>query len=383
MTDAAVLLDRTGLDAMIGALGADRTVIGPVRRGDVIVPERIDGVDDFPRGWTEEREAATSGHRASGDGRHFAFCSPADSWRRWLFPPRTLLVTIRRPSGRGGELEVDEAPPAHRDLALFGIRACDLAALAITDRVFAGGDHPDPHYVGARDGAFIVAVGCSRSAPTCFCVSQGEGPRPGRGYDVLLTELPGPDGWDPEDVAVLAEARSPRGEHPPGEGADRTGAPGAAEPDRRAAVAVTDGAAAAQHRRIDPGDLARLALAEESHGWADVAERCLSCTNCTLVCPTCFCSTVEDSSDLAGTTAERWRRWDSCFADGHSYIHGGPVRATVASRYRQWLLHKLVTWHDQFDSTGCTGCGRCITWCPPGIDLTAEVARIASTVEGS
>jgi ferredoxin len=60
--------------------------------------------------------------------------------------------------------------------------------------------------------------------------------------------------------------------------------------------------------------------------WDEVAQRCLNCGNCTLVCPTCFCTTVEDTTDLAGQTAERWRQWDSCFTLDFSYIHGGSIR---------------------------------------------------------
>ena len=112
-----------------------------------------------------------------------------------------------------------------------------------------------------------------------------------------------------------------------------------------------------------------------------MAERCLTCGNCTLVCPTCFCTNVEDVGDLTGDHAERWRVWDTCFSVDYSYIHGGSVRPSGRARYRQWLTHKLATWHDQFDSSGCVGCGRCITWCPVGIDITQEVAAIRETEE--
>jgi ferredoxin len=121
-----------------------------------------------------------------------------------------------------------------------------------------------------------------------------------------------------------------------------------------------------------------LAATLDHPRWDDVASRCLTCTNCTLVCPTCFCSTVEDVTDLTGRTAERWRRWDSCFTLGHSYLHGGSVRSTARDRYRQWLTHKLGTWIDQFGHSGCVGCGRCITWCPVGIDITEEVAALGA-----
>ena len=136
--------------------------------------------------------------------------------------------------------------------------------------------------------------------------------------------------------------------------------------------------------RSTPTGIRDLLAANLEHPrWDDVAERCLSCTNCTMVCPTCFCSTVEDVTDLTGTTAERWQRWDSCFSLDHASVHGTSVRPTVRSRYRQWLTHKLGTWHDQFGESGCVGCGRCITWCPVGIDLTEEVRAIRADPVGT
>jgi Fe-S-cluster-containing hydrogenase component 2 len=115
--------------------------------------------------------------------------------------------------------------------------------------------------------------------------------------------------------------------------------------------------------------------------YPQVASRCLACGNCTLVCPTCFCSTVIDTTDLSGSRSERFRRWDSCFNLEHSYIHGGHVRTSILSRYRQWITHKLSSWVDQFGVSGCVGCGRCITWCPVGIDITEEAGIISQNAK--
>ncbi len=150
-----------------------------------------------------------------------------------------------------------------------------------------------------------------------------------------------------------------------------------------AAEAVVARTAESMGREMRADDLHDLLMRNLSHPrWDDVAARCLSCANCTMVCPTCFCTSVEDSSDLTGTETSRSRRWDSCFTMDFSYIHGGSVRSSTKSRYRQWMTHKLATWVDQFGSSGCVGCGRCITWCPVGIDITEEVRAIRDSEPG-
>jgi ferredoxin len=132
-------------------------------------------------------------------------------------------------------------------------------------------------------------------------------------------------------------------------------------------------------RALDARRAAGLLRGTTEHPRFDaVAKRCLSCGNCTLVCPTCFCSTVTDTTSLTDGSATRTRRWESCFTHQFSYTTPGPVRTTIRGRYRHWLRHKLCTWWEQFGTSGCVGCGRCITWCPVGIDLTEELAAIAA-----
>lgn len=193
---------------------------------------------------------------------------------------------------------------------------------------------------------------------------MGSGPAADAGYDLALTEVVDDTGHrflcrsgSEEGAAVLAEL--------PGRSPD--------DSTRAAATQAVSGAADRMGRSMPPVDLRMLMRDNlEAERWDDVTARCLSCGNCTMVCPTCFCTTTEDVTDLTGDHAERWRLWDSCYDLDFSLLHGGPVRSTPRSRYRQWLTHKLGTWHDQFDSSGCVGCGRCIVWCPTGIDLTEE-----------
>jgi len=144
-----------------------------------------------------------------------------------------------------------------------------------------------------------------------------------------------------------------------------------------AALRVTHDAIALMGRSVESFDLRDLLARNVDHPrFAETAERCLTCGNCTLVCPTCFCTSVDDVNVLENGAAERWRRWDSCYSVDYSYIHGGSVRPSSRARYRQWLTHKFGTWIDQFGTSGCVGCGRCITWCPVGIDVTEELTAI-------
>ena len=249
-------------------------------------------------------------------------------------------------------------------MALLGVRACELAAIQIQDRVFTKEGFTEPGYAGRRRAAFIVAVECGRAAATCFCASAGTGPAVGPGYDLLLNEM-----IDGDAHRFLATAGSDNGAAILGGLSCRP--PTAAE--LSSAAAQPAAAAAQQQRRISADAAGVLTRAAESPHWEAVSKRCLTCGNCTMVCPTCFCTTVEDITDLSGDIAERWRQWDSCFTIDYSYIHGGSVRQSGAARYRQWITHKLASWHRQFGSSGCVGCGRCIAWCPVGIDITAEL----------
>jgi formate hydrogenlyase subunit 6/NADH:ubiquinone oxidoreductase subunit I len=364
------VIDVSGLQALVDALWADgRTVLGPVAEQGVLVHAEVRSVGDLPRGVADDQQPGRYRLGERADESLFGYAAVPQSWKATFFPTRSLMWRGTR--GTDGVTR-DEPERPDRPLALLGVRACDLAAISVQDRVLrdrvGGRPAADPQYTRARDDVLVVAVTCGAPADTCFCAAAGTGPRPGGGADLVLTEL-----LEPEHV-FLAEAVTDRGR------ALLDAIPGRppTEEDRTAADEVVAGAVAQQQRSMPAGDLrARLLARAESPAWDDVARRCLACTNCTLVCPTCFCTTVEDVTDLAGASSERWRVWDSCFTGGFSYVHGGSVRASTRSRYRQWLTHKFATWQDQFGTSGCVGCGRCIAWCPAAIDVTAELAAVA------
>ncbi len=361
------VVDRSGLEALLHALQSrGYRTLGPTLRDGAIVYDEIRSTADLPAGWTDEQDGGHYRLKEREDGALFGYAVGPQSWKRFLHVPLQTLWRARR-AGQGFEI-LDEPAPESPAQAFVGVRACELAAIAAQDRVFLGGEHKDPHYRARREAAFIVAVNCGTAGGTCFCTSMKTGPQAVEGFDLALTEV-----LSETDHVFLVEVGSERGAEVAAEleGREPTDA------EARAAEDAVRAAEASMGRVLETEGLKDVLYRNyEAPHWDEVAERCLACANCTMVCPTCFCATVEDVTDLAGLEASRVRRWDSCFTLDFSYVHGGSVRTSRGARYRQWITHKLATWHDQFGSSGCVGCGRCITWCPVGIDLTAEARAV-------
>ena len=367
---ASVTLDVAGLDDLIGVLAADGfTVLGPTVRQGAVVPGRLGSVDDLPRGWGDDQQPGSYRLRRRDDDALFGYAADAISWKAAFFPARELVWTgALADDGFDVQPGSSTTPLGDPPYAVIGIRSCDLHALAIHDRVLAERAVADSSYVGRRKGAFLVTVVCAEPSGTCFCVSMGTGPRAESGYDLALTEL-----LDDTGHRFLVRAGTERGAQVLARLTTRPGSAG----DEAAAEDVVAGSVARMGREMDTTDLRDLLYDNAEHPrWDDVASRCLSCGNCTMVCPTCFCTSVDEHTSLAGTETEHWRIWDSCFSTDFSYLHGGSVRSSPRSRYRQWMTHKLASWTDQFGTSGCVGCGRCLTACPVGIDITEEVAAI-------
>jgi ferredoxin len=366
----AAVIDPDALEELVRALrGRGFRVLGPMVREGAIVYDELDSAGQLPIGWTDEQAPGRYRLERRDDEARFGFAVGPHSWKQFLLPSRLRLWRTRRDDAG---LEVEPEPTDDTPLAFFGVRACELQGIAIQDRVLLEGRFVDRDYAARRKDTFIVAVNCFEPGGTCFCVSMGSGPKAEAGYDLALTEIL--DG----SHRFLVEVGTARGSDVL---ADLPRRP-AEDGDRRAAAEAVEGAAQKMGRQLDTTDLRGLLARNLEHErWDDVASRCLTCGNCTMVCPTCFCTSVEDVSDLAGEEAEHVRLWDSCFSLDHSYIHGGSVRPSGRSRYRQWLTHKFGTWHDQFGTSGCIGCGRCISWCPVGIDVTEELTAIRATEE--
>lgn len=359
-------IDLEGLQGLLDVLQrAGYCVVGPTVRDGAIVYDEIRDIGDLPGGWTDRQEAGTYRLQRRDDGALFGYNVGPHSWKKFLQLPQRRLWRAERGEDGVRVLE-DDVPPLK--YAFLGVRGCELHAIAIQDQVLIGSTFRDTSYAVCRENVFIIAVNCGQAGGTCFCVSMKTGPAVDSGFDLCLTEL-----LDETGHRFLVEIGS-------GPGAavmkDIATEP-ATDDDRRNADAAVANAAAQMGRTLQTDGIKELLQENPEHPrWNDVADRCLTCANCTIVCPTCFCTTIEDTSDLSGDHAERWQRWDSCFTLDHSYIHGGHVRNSAKSRYRQWMTHKLAHWIDQFGTSGCVGCGRCITWCPVGIDITEEAAAI-------
>ena len=358
----AFVLEAADLSHLVGALvESGHAVVAPTVRDGVIALREIGDAAELPAGTTDEQAPGSYRLKERGDGALFGHAVGPDSAKRWLHPPAFLRFRAHREKS-GFALEKGDASAPRT--AFLGIRPCDVAAIGRQDRVLLGGAYAEPAYAARRQEAFVAVAQCTEAHGTCFCASMGTGPRAESGFDLALTELLREGRHE-----IVVEVGSERGaavlENVPKRAATAE--------DLEAARAASADAAGRMGRTLATSGLkAALQARVESPRWDDVEKRCLSCANCTMVCPTCFCTTVEDTTDLTGSVAERWRRWDSCYTLDFSYIHGGSVRRSGASRYRQWLTHKLASWVDQFGETGCVGCGRCITWCPVGIDLTEE-----------
>lgn len=355
-------LPKASLQRLIDALaGRGYRVMAPVVSDGAAQWGPVTRVSELAAGMVDSQDPGRYRVEPTTSSDIFSLVHGPQALKPFTFAPREPLLSIER---RGRDQAVHVTEPRGERLAFLGVRACDLAGVRIQDHIFLQGPYGDPYYRARRDGLFMVVVNCTRALPVCFCASMGTGPRAHEGYDLALTEL---------DDGFVVEAGSDAG-HAVARDLALPAAPDAMmhEGDRKIAAC-----ASSQTRRVEGAALPQGLYAAQDHPrWDEVASRCLACGNCTMVCPTCFCHGAEDTPDLTGQRSERARVWDSCFTQEHGYIHGKNLRPAIKDRYRMWMTHKWASWIDQFGMSGCVGCGRCLTWCPVGIDPTEELAAL-------
>lgn len=363
---AATAMQPAALQAVLDTLRKrGYTIIGPQVRASAIVLDELTSLDSLPAGWQERQAPGTyTIARNSQPGLFQHTCGP-HSWKRYLYPAQRRLFSV---GFKHSEIQLERTDQPVPTYAFVGMRPCDLKALTILDRVLAAPPYSDPYYQAVRRNLFIIAVNCHQPGGTCFCSAMGAGPRAEAGYDIVVDEI-----CEPHRHVLIAEAGSR-------DGADLLAAIKSVPASSADTELVRQMSSEAARKMNTGGNLSGADALFDTHfdhpHWQTLETRCLACGNCTLVCPTCFCHTITEAENLEDGHAERHLAWDSCFNKAFSYIYGGSIRTGIASRYRQWLCHKLATWQQQFGTCGCVGCGRCRTWCPAGIDMVEEAGML-------
>ena len=365
---AQAVLDLAGLDALVSRLvSLGYKVVGPTVRDGAIVLAELSTADQFPRGVRDVQAPGRYRLEQRDDDARFGHVAGPRSFKQELYPPVLTLLHARR-NGNGG-FHSSATSPRTRARSRSSARAPATSPRSAsrtacwprartpttTTRGGAGARSRRRELRRVRQLLLLHLDGrraAGRARPR---------PRPDRGDRRRRASLP-------RRGRLRSRRRGARG-----------AAVAARQRGRRDAApqAAHANAVATQSASLDADGRARAAAREPRPPALRRGRRPLPrVRQLHLVCPTCFCVGVEDHTDLTGADATRLRVWDSCFTPSHSDLHGGGVRRTTRARYRQWITHKLATWHDQFGTSGCVGCGRCITWCPVGIDITEEVAAI-------
>lgn len=356
------------LDQFIGLVANDFRLIGPTVKQQQIVYADIKHAAQLPWGYVDTQQAGSYQLQKTEQQTVFGWVNGAQGIKPSLFKSTELLWKVERDTQ--GKLIFKPVEPKQEALAFFGIRPCDLRALLIQDKVFLDAENTDAHYATYRNNNFIIVANCTRSSNNCFCVAMQGYPKAESHFDIALTEIAAGFIFEIGSEKALAYCKQLQLKK-------------AAKKQVQFATQQIDAAAAMQTKKIDPVQDPKKLMRRLDHPyWDEVAKQCLSCGNCTQVCPTCFCHDEVEQPNLAGDNSEHSREWGSCFTQGHSYIHGKTIRPDIKSRYKQWLTHKFSTWHDQFGTSGCVGCGRCISWCPTGIDVTHVIQKICKDEDG-
>jgi ferredoxin len=334
MDDKTITRDK--LKNLMAALSGECLVIAPVNRGDHSLFQVL-GPDDEPC---------------------FDFLNTKKSVKEQFFPQREQLFSFS-----GAEIREPVFPD--RQKIILGVRPCDARSLTILDHVFNGGDYQDPYYLNNRTNTLVISLGCRQPESTCFCTATGGDPFGTDGSDIMLVD---------RGDTFLVQAVSEKG---------------TAFVQKHAAFFTKAGAEATKEKN-DAAAAARAAVQSdintalvkqkldgnfEAPVWEALHEKCLGCGICTFLCPTCHCFDILD--EAKGSSGERIRIWDSCmFPLFTLHASGANPRPSGSARLRQRVMHKFKYYVDNNGCIACTGCGRCIQYCPVSMDIRAVLRQI-------
>lgn len=333
-----LLVSKKTFFSWLDSLRGRFSLIGPVKADGLTEFRQINSSDELNMGY------------------HSTMLSPG---KAYLYRPREELFSF----SFGNSIEIREAPADAEQRILVGVHSCDTNAILYLDRVFLG-QFRDPIYEARRNNTMIISLNCERVTGNCFCPSVGAGPflKSVNGYDMLLTDFG-------DDYLVELKSERARGLFNVDD-IKKSGAEEFKVKEEKERAALQKFTKTINMDGLD----SVLRKGSEHPVWRTTAEElCLSCTNCVMVCPTCFCYDVVDEIAVDKKTVRRYRQWDACQDAKFAEVHGGNFRARRSARLRQFVTHKLGQTF-QFGVFGTVGCGRCITWCPTGIDLT-EMAK--------
>ena len=270
--------------------------------------------------------------------------------KKYFMQPREDLLRYDADSG-----EVAEALPDESKRIIFGVHACDINAILMTDKVFLS-DFEDPYYKARRDNTLIVGVSCM-PAPTCMCNAWGTGDAQ-QGYDLFLTDV---------GDRYFVTAQSVEGAYVLDTYVQTRDA---TEEDKKDLEKHIRAFSEGFRKAPDATQLQLLFDAKyDDPLWERIGDKCLSCGACSAVCPTCYCFDMLDQLDANGVTGSRVRCWDSCINSQFAEVAGGhDFRPSLASRVRYRFFHKFWAYSAKYGKALCTGCGRCDVACKMNIN---------------
>ena len=265
----------------------------------------------------------------------------------------------------------DPSPPDKKRV-IFGIKACDLAALSILDNIYLDPDFVDPFYKTRRDNAIIVSDDCTKPLENCFCVLIDGTPFATKNFDLSLSFI--------EDQ-VLVELGSEKGKNlldNAGIDLRKAGEDLLNRRQEQRQAMIEQLKEQNKDFEFSPEKLPELVKEMyDSPMWKEICETCVSCGACSNICPSCHCFllTYNQSEDKK---FEVLRTWDSCQSAGFSRVAGGAnPREKLPSLFQNRFQCKIHYKPRNFGVFACTGCGRCNEACQGGIDIRRVLSLVA------